>query len=67
MIINIANPILSKLNCKITHLKSYALIRDDEKHLSLHQMPFLNTSYETYRVGGFQSHFYSIYKLSWDE
>ncbi len=65
MTINVANPTRSKLKCKITHLKTYALLRDDDRSFSIHQMPFLKTSYETYRVGGFQSHFYSLYKLSW--
>ncbi|MFP4081625.1 MAG: hypothetical protein ACLFVG_02595 [Candidatus Aminicenantes bacterium] len=64
--INLGRPDLSKLKGRITHLKSYAVIRDDENHLSLRQMPFLGTNYETYRVAAFKTHFYSLYKLRWD-
>lgn len=67
MTINVANPTRSKLACKITHLKTYTLTRDDDRHFSLRQMPFLKTSFKTYKVAGFQSHFYSLYRLSWNE
>lgn len=67
MTINVANPTRSKLKCRITHLKTYSILRDNDNPFSLPQMPFLKTNYEIYRVGGFQTHFYSLYKLSWNE